>query len=112
MPFLPEVILSLLANFAHIFTAPTWRYAQTFLSNSILCNGKRTGVRISELINIKWLDIEEYYNSIHGHIITILVNGKGGKQCYTYLLQDEVEDNLDYIRQKNCWFWFITTPCI
>jgi integrase/recombinase XerD len=59
-----------------------------------------TGVRISELINIKWSDIEEYYDETHGHIITILVNGKGNKQRYTYLLQDEVEDNLEYIHQS------------
>ena len=42
MPFLPVVILSLLANFADAFTKPTWKYAQTLLIGAILCNGKRT----------------------------------------------------------------------
>ena len=42
MPFLPEVILSLFANFTHVFTVPTWKYAKTLLIGAILCNGKRT----------------------------------------------------------------------
>ena len=42
MPFLPEVILSLLANFANVFTKPTWKYAQTLITGAIICNGKRT----------------------------------------------------------------------
>lgn len=40
--FLPEVIVSLLTNFANVFSVPSWRNAQTFLIGSILCNGKRT----------------------------------------------------------------------
>jgi|GEM_PF-3631256 len=42
MPFLPEVVLSLFANFTHVFTVPTWKYAKTLLIGAILCNGKRT----------------------------------------------------------------------
>lgn len=42
MPFLPPIILSLLANFAGVFTSPTWKNAQTLLIGAILCPGKRT----------------------------------------------------------------------
>ena len=42
MPFLPEVILSLLSNFANVFTKPTWKYAQTLITGAMICTGKRT----------------------------------------------------------------------
>ena len=42
MPFLPEIILPLVASFAPLFSCPTWRHARILLIGAILCTGKRT----------------------------------------------------------------------
>lgn len=57
-----------------------------------------TGVRISELINIKWTDIAEHYDDKHGYIYVILLQGKGNKERYTYLLHDEVKENFEFLK--------------
>ncbi|MDE1907476.1 MAG: tyrosine-type recombinase/integrase, partial [Rhodospirillales bacterium] len=57
-----------------------------------------TGVRISELINIKWSGIAEHYDDKHGYIYVILVYGKGNKERFTYLQHDEVKDNLEFLK--------------
>ena len=62
MPFLPVVILSLLANFADIFTKPTWKYAQTLLIGAILCNGKRT---VSSALRVLGLSQEKRFERYH-----------------------------------------------
>jgi len=62
MPFLPEIIVSLLANFAHVFTTPTWRYAQTLLIRAILCNGKRT---VSSALRSMGLSNEKRFERYH-----------------------------------------------
>lgn len=62
MPFLPEVILSLLANFANTFTKPTWKYAQTLLIGAIICNGKRT---VSSTLRAMGLSQEKRFERYH-----------------------------------------------
>lgn len=62
MPFLPIVILSLLANFANVFTKPTWKYAQTLLIGAILCNGKRT---VSSALRAMGLAQEKRFERYH-----------------------------------------------
>jgi hypothetical protein len=62
MPFLPDVILSLLANFADVFTVPTWRYAQTLLIGAIICNGKRT---VSSALRAMGLALEKRFERYH-----------------------------------------------
>lgn len=58
-----------------------------------------TGARISELINIKWQDIVDHYDDNHGYIYVVLLRGKGNKERYTYLLHDEVNNSLNYLKQ-------------
>lgn len=62
MPFLPAVILSLLSNFAGVFTKPTWKYAQTLLIGAILCNGKRT---VSSALRVMGLALEKRFERYH-----------------------------------------------
>lgn len=62
MPFQPEVIVRLLTNFAHIFTVPTWKYAQTLLIGAILCNGKRT---VSSALRAMGLALEKRFERYH-----------------------------------------------
>ena len=62
MPFLPDVILSLLAHFADVFTVPTWRYAQTLLIGAIICNGKRT---VSSALRAMGLALEKRFERYH-----------------------------------------------
>ncbi len=62
MPFLPEVILSLLANFAHIFTKSTWKYAQSLLMGALLCTGKRT---VSSALRAMGLAHERRFERYH-----------------------------------------------
>ena len=62
MPFLPEVILSLFANFTHVFTVPTWKYAKTLLIGAILCNGKRT---VSSALRAVGLSQESRFERYH-----------------------------------------------
>jgi integrase/recombinase XerD len=56
-----------------------------------------TGARISELVNIKWVDVVEHHDDNHGYIYVILLKGKGNKERYTYLLYNEIKDNLEYL---------------
>ena len=62
MPFLPEIILSLFSCFAPVFTAPTWRYAQTLLVGAIICNGKRT---VSSALRAMGLALEKRFERYH-----------------------------------------------
>lgn len=62
MSFLPEAIVTLLANFAHIFTVPTWKYAQTLLIGTIVCNGKRT---VSSALRAMGLSNEKRFERYH-----------------------------------------------
>jgi hypothetical protein len=62
MPFLPEVIVSLLANFAQVFTVPTWKYAQTLLIGALLYNGKRT---VSSALRAMGLSTEKRFERYH-----------------------------------------------
>ena len=62
MPFLPDAILSLFANFANVFTKPTWKYAQTLLVGAIICNGKRT---VSSALRIMGLAYEQRFERYH-----------------------------------------------
>ena len=62
MPFLPTVIISLLANFADIFTNPTWRHVQTLLIGSILSNGKRT---VTSSLRALGLENETNFSKYH-----------------------------------------------
>lgn len=49
-----------------------------------------TGVRISELINIKWTDVQTYTDYYE-----ILIKGKGNKERKTYLSKDHAEININ-----------------
>lgn len=62
MPFIPESILSLLANFAEVFTCPTWRNAQILLIGAILSNGKRT---VSAALRVMGLSDESNFSKFH-----------------------------------------------
>ena len=57
-----------------------------------------TGIRISELVNIKWSDITEHYDENHGYIYVLLVYGKGNKERFTYLHHDEITKNLEFLK--------------
>ena len=57
-----------------------------------------TGIRISELVNIKWSDITEHYDEKYGYIYVLLVYGKGNKERFTYLHHDEVTNNLEFLK--------------
>ena len=57
-----------------------------------------TGVRVTELINIKWTDINEFDDVNAGLIYQILISGKGNKQRFTYITYDKIINNLDKLR--------------
>ncbi|MBP9742838.1 MAG: tyrosine-type recombinase/integrase [Burkholderiales bacterium] len=59
-----------------------------------------TGLRISELINVKWTDLSKIEDKNHGTIYSVLVTGKGSKERFAYISAAEVEKNLAYL-QKN-----------
>lgn len=65
MPFLPEVIISLLAIFEPCFTKPTWEHAQTLLIGAILCTGKRT---VTACLSIMGLSNEPHYDRYHSFL--------------------------------------------
>jgi hypothetical protein len=56
------VILSLLANFALVFNAPTWRHAQTLVIGAILCPGKRT---VTAALQVMGLAQETNFSKYH-----------------------------------------------
>lgn len=62
MPFLPEVIVSLIAQFSVVFTAPTWKYAKTLLIGAILCKGKRT---VTSALRVMGLSKEHRFERYH-----------------------------------------------
>ena len=67
MSFLPPIILSLLANFAGVFTCPTWKNAQTLLIEAILCPCKRTvssALRVMGLANAT--NFSKYHRVLNG----------------------------------------------
>jgi integrase/recombinase XerD len=56
------------------------------------------GLRISELLSLKWSDVDEFEDNIHGVVYTILVKGKGNKERYTYLSYDIGHFNFEYLK--------------
>ena len=60
-----------------------------------------TGVRVTELINIKWTDINEFDDVNAGLIYQILISGKGNKQRFTYITYDKIINNLEFLREYN-----------
>ena len=62
MPFLPEVIVSLIAQFSVVFTTPTWKYAKTLLIGAILCTGKRT---VTSALRVMGLSKEHRFERYH-----------------------------------------------
>ncbi|MFN8770678.1 MAG: tyrosine-type recombinase/integrase [Neisseriaceae bacterium] len=60
-----------------------------------------TGIRISELINLKWSDISEYNDKNHSLIYTILIKGKGNKERYTYISYDIIAKNVEFLLEKS-----------
>ena len=57
-----------------------------------------TGVRVTELINIKWTDINEFDDVNAGLIYEILISGKSNKQRFTYITYDKIINNLEFLR--------------
>ena len=57
-----------------------------------------TGVRATELTNIKWTDINEFDDENAGLIYEILISGKGNKQRFTYITHDKIINNLEFLR--------------
>ena len=57
-----------------------------------------TGLRASELINIKWSDINDVNDDTHGIIYNILIMGKGRKERYIYMQYSLIAKNLDYLQ--------------
>ena len=69
----------------------------TFLSNrnSLLIKLLfYTGVRISELLSIKWTDLVEY-----DEYYEIIIMGKGSKERKTYLSKELTEINIDFLAE-------------
>lgn len=64
MPSLPTVILTLLGEFANIFTRSTWKYAQTLWIGSILTNGKRTVTSAMRVMGLTWYKRFERYHQV------------------------------------------------
>ncbi len=62
MPYLPEVIISLLTAFEVCFTKPTWRHAQILLIGAILCTGKRT---VTSCMRVMGLSNEKNFDRYH-----------------------------------------------
>jgi hypothetical protein len=62
MPYLPEVILTLLTAFQGKFTKPTWKYASILLIGAILCKGKRT---ITSILCVMGLSKEKRFERYH-----------------------------------------------
>jgi len=59
-----------------------------------------TGVRATELINIKWTDINEFDDENAGLIYEILISGKGNKQRFTYITYDKIINNMEFLRAQ------------
>ena len=65
-----------------------------------------TGIRISELINIKFTHIQKLESD---NIYKILINGKGNKQRYIYIKKDKIEKEFKFIEQYNTTELLFTT---
>lgn len=64
-----------------------------------------TGVRISELLDIKWSDLMEY-----DEYYEIIIMGKGSKERKTYLSKELTEINIDYLSDlKNKGVYLISS---
>jgi len=59
-----------------------------------------TGVRASELLNIKFDDITSLDNDIY----KIRILGKGDKERYVYISKDKISNELDYLKKYNLTF--------
>ena len=59
-----------------------------------------TGVRASELLNIKFSDIV----SLDEEIFKIKILGKGDKQRYVYISKDKISNELEYLKKYNLTF--------
>lgn len=59
-----------------------------------------TGVRASELLNIKFSDI----TSLNNDIYKIRILGKGDKERYVYISKDKISNELDYLKKYNLTF--------
>ena len=57
-----------------------------------------TGIRVSELLNIKFTDIQ---NLNQNNIYKILINGKGSKQRYIYIKENKIKKEFNFIKQNN-----------
>lgn len=68
-----------------------------------------TGVRISELINIKWTDVTEYDDEKHGLIYVILVKGKGDKERYVYLSYEYANSNIAFLEKTKDTYLITST---
>lgn len=68
-----------------------------------------TGVRISELINIKWADVTEYDDEKHGLIYVILVKGKGDKERYVYLSYEYASNNMEFLEKTKDTYLITST---
>ena len=70
-----------------------------------------TGIRISELINLKWTDISEYSDENQGIVYVLLIKGKGNKERYTYIAYDIILKNIEYLKDKSAHstYIFLTT---
>jgi site-specific recombinase XerD len=69
-----------------------------------------TGIRISELTNIKWTDLTLSNDCEHGNVYTILINGKGNKQRYTYVQSELIAKNIQVIQKKARPNYIFSTP--
>ena len=53
-----------------------------------------TGIRASELLNLKFDDIEEVED-----MYRLLILGKGNKQRYEYILKDKIQNEIEFLKQ-------------
>lgn len=83
MPFLPEVIISLLAAFGVCFTKPTWEHVQTLLIGAILCNGKRT---ITSCLRVMGLSNEKHFDRYHHVLNRAVWSGLQASKILLWLL--------------------------
>ena len=69
-----------------------------------------TGIRISELLAIEYGQLTKLKDEKHGELYSILINGKGKKQRYTYIRSDYVDTNINVIKKKNPAKYIFATP--
>ncbi|MFN8771084.1 MAG: tyrosine-type recombinase/integrase [Neisseriaceae bacterium] len=59
-----------------------------------------TGIRISELTNLKWEHITEFNNN-QELVYTLLIKGKGNKERYTYIVHNLISKNIAYLSENS-----------